>query len=235
MTESRIGYGLALEIALASAPTVFTYIAETFDATPPTMADDNHEATHFQSPNRMKEYIPGFSDGGVASFEMNYVPGSATDVFLNSLRGVPIIARLTYANGIQVLFNALRESYEPAIPNDDKMTASLGLKVTGDPFMSASPVAPGNLVLPTIAGTAQVGQLLTADHGVWRGALSFTYQWQGDTGGNGTFANISGQTGQTMVVPVSQQGDDVRVVVTGVNSAYSTAANSVETATVAAA
>lgn len=233
-TNARIGYGFALEIAFASAPTVFTHIKECFAATPPSQTDDNHEASHFQSPNRQKEYIPGLSDGGEASFEMNYVPGSATDVFLRSTRGLALFARVTFANGVQILFNCLRQTYETDIPNDDKMTAALALKVTGDPYQSAV-AAPRNLVLPTIAGVAQVGQVLTADPGEWAGALSFSYQWQGDASGNGTFTNISGETGQTMVVPVSQVGDDVRVVVTGTNTNSSVAANSVETASVAAA
>jgi hypothetical protein len=234
-TEASIGYGSALEIARASAPTDFTHIRETTDGTPPSVTDDNHEASHSQSPNRFKEYISGMSDGGEASFEMNYVPGSATDRFLLGLRGVKLVARYTFASGVQVIFDCLRQSYEANDPVNDKRTATLGLKVTGEPYMSASPVAPRNLVAPSISGTAQVGQLLTVDNGEWAGATSFTYQWQGDTGGNGTFANIAGQTGQSMVVPVSQQGDDVRCVVTGVNTAYSTAANSPETASVAAA
>lgn len=234
-TNASIGYGTVLEIALASAPTVFTYIREVFDATPPSDTDDSIQASHFQSPNRTHEYIPGWTDGGEASFQMNYVPGSATDAFLRSVKGLKLIARLTFANGVRILFNCTRQGYEVAVPNDDKMTATLSLKVSGEPSQSAA-AAPINLVLPSISGTAQVGQVLTAYPGEWAGAQVLTYQWQGDASGNGTFTNISGETGQTMVVPVSQQGDDVRVVVTAANSsAFTTAANSVETSAVAAA
>lgn len=234
-TNASIGYGTVLEIALASAPTVFTYIREVFDATPPSDTDDSIQASHFQSPNRTHEYIPGWTDGGEASFQMNYVPGSATDAFLRSVKGLKLIARLTFANGVRILFNCTRQGYEVAVPNDDKMTATLSLKVSGEPSQSAA-AAPINLVLPSISGTAQVGQVLTADPGEWAGAQALTYQWQGDASGNGSFTNISGETGQTMVVPVSQQGDDVRVVVTAANSsAFTTAANSVETSAVAAA
>lgn len=235
-TNAGIGYGTVLEIALASAPTVFTYVREVFNATPPSDTDETVDVTHFQSPNRTREYIPGLTDGGEASFEMNYVPGSATDTFLRStIKGVKLIARLTFANGVRIVFNCTRQGYEKGVPNEDKMTATLTLKVSGEPSQSAA-AAPINLVLPTITGTAQVGQVLTADPGEWAGAQALTYQWQGDASGNGTFANISGETGQTMVVPVSQQGDDVRVVVTAANSSiYTTAANSVETGAVAAA
>lgn len=233
-TQAAIGYGFTVEIAFASAPTAFTQIKECFQINAPNVTDDNHEATHSQSPNRFKEYIPGLSDGGEVTAEMNFVPGSVTDLFLLSTRGLALFTRITFANGVQILFNCLRQGYERDIPNDDKKTASLGLKVTGNPYQSAV-AAPRNLVLPSISGVAQVGQVLTADPGEWAGALSFGYQWQGDTSGNGTFTNISGATDQTLVVPVSQVGDDVRVVVTGTNTNSSVAANSVETASVAAA
>jgi hypothetical protein len=234
-TNAAIGYGTVLEIALASAPSSFTYIREMFNATPPNEADETVDVTHMQSPNRTREFIPGFTDGGEASFEINHVPGSATDTFLRSLKGKRLVARVTFANGVRFTFACSRQGYEIAVPNEDKMTATLTLKVSGEPSQSAA-AAPINLVLPSISGTAQVGQVLTADPGEWAGAQALTYQWQGDTSGNGTFTNISGETGQTLVVPVSQQGDDVRVVVTAANSSiYTTAANSAETSTVLAA
>ena len=39
--------------------------------------------------------------------------------------------------------------------------------------------APTNTTLPTITGTAQVGQTLTASTGAWNGSpTSFAFQWQ---------------------------------------------------------
>lgn len=234
-TNAGIGYGTVLRLALASAPTAFTYIREVFDITPPSQTDENVKASHFQSPNRTHEYIAGWTEPGEASAQMNYVPGSATDLFLISIKGKALIAQVIFPNGVRIQFNCTRGAYETAIPNEDRMTATLGLKVSGDPTQSAA-AAPINLVLPSITGTAQVGQVLTADPGEWAGALDLTYQWQGDTSGNGTFTNISGETGSTLVVPVSQQGDDVRVVVTAANaSIHTTAANSAETTAVLAA
>lgn len=99
------------------------------------------------------------------------------------------------------------------------------------------PVAPSNSSAPTIDDTTPiVGQTLTASPGTWAGSPlpSFSYQWQADTGGNGTFANISGATAQTFVVTSDQSGDDIRVVVTATNAAGSASANSAETSAVAA-
>ncbi len=233
-TAARIGYGTVLEIALASAPSVFTYIREVFDATPPADSDDNVEGSHMQSPGKRREYIPGLTDSGEASYEMNYVPGSATDLFLRSIRGKKLIARNTFANGVQVIFNANRQDYETAIPVDDRMTATLTLKVSGEPYLT-TPTAPRNLVAPTITGTPQVGVPLTINPGDWAGATDLTYQWQADASGNGSFANISGATGESYVPVGADQGDDIRCTVTGANGTYSTAVNSAETASVAAA
>lgn len=91
------------------------------------------------------------------------------------------------------------------------------------------PVLPTNTTLPTITGTAQVGQVLTASPGVWTGSPDITYQWQ--SGG----ANIPGATGKTFTVPSGQLGNVLRVVVRGTTSRGFATANSAGTAAVIAA
>jgi hypothetical protein len=101
----------------------------------------------------------------------------------------------------------------------------------------ATPEAPANVSVPTISGTLIVGQTLYATEGVWTGspAPTFSYQWQADTAGNGTFANIGGATSNTYLLTASEAGDDVRVVVTATNGVPPDAsANSVATDTIAA-
>jgi hypothetical protein len=226
-TEARIGYGTVLELALASAATAFTYIKEVFDMTPPADADDNVQGSHMQSPGRKHEYIPGMSDSGEASFEMNYVPGSDTDRFLRSIRGKKLIARLTFANGVQVLFNCARQGYEQAVPLDDRQTATLTLKVSGDPYLTA-PTAPRNLVLPTISGTAKVGVPLTVSPGDWAGATDLAYQWEA------AGVAIVGATSESYVPVGGDVGDTITCVVTGANAAFNTAAETAATAAVVA-
>lgn len=234
-TNALLGYGQTLELAYASAPTVFTQIREIFNATPPNRSRETVQVTHFQSPNRKHEKIPGIGDSGAASYEMNYIPGSATDAYLRAADGFSMVARHTWPNGFQMLYSCSISAYEPDGPLDDRMVASLELEVSGDPYMSASATSPRNLVLPTISGTPQVGQLLTVDPGEWAGVNAIAFQWQADTAGNGTFVDIAGATASTFVPTASQEGDDIRCEVTGTNPSLSTVANSAETATVAAA
>jgi uncharacterized repeat protein (TIGR01451 family) len=99
----------------------------------------------------------------------------------------------------------------------------------------ASP--PANTVAPTISGTAQEGQTLTANNGTWTGVPSptFTYQWRRcDVSGN-SCVGISGGTASTYVVSSSDVGGTIRVAVTGTNTVGSATAVSAQTGTIAAA
>lgn len=89
--------------------------------------------------------------------------------------------------------------------------------------------APTNIVKPSVVGSSLAqGATLTAEEGDWTGQpTSYTYQWQADTSGNGSFSNISGATNKTHVIAAGQAGDAVRVQVTAINAAgSSSAANS---------
>ena len=95
--------------------------------------------------------------------------------------------------------------------------------------------APTNSAAPTISGTAQVGQTLTAANGTWNSSTTptFTYQWQRcDTAGNGCAA-IGGATAQTYAVQAADVNHTLRVVVTAKNASGSGSATSAQTAIVA--
>jgi len=96
-----------------------------------------------------------------------------------------------------------------------------------------NPVAgsvPVNVSPPSISAAAMtVGTTLTAIEGVWTNQpTSFSYQWQHDVSGNGTYSNVSvGGTGKTYVPVVGDVADNIRVQVTAINGAgSSSAANS---------
>ena len=100
----------------------------------------------------------------------------------------------------------------------------------------SSNVAPKNTAKPAIGGNPQVGEELTADHGMWTGGVrSFAYQWQRcDTAGNGC-TNVTGATGSSYGVRVIDVAHTMRVVVTATNLAGSAAAGSDATRVVLAA
>lgn len=73
-------------------------------------------------------------------------------------------------------------------------------------------VSPITGSVPTIAGSAKVGQKLTANAGVWTSGVTLTYQWS--AGGQA----IAGATRSTLVLGAAQVGRTVTVTVTGVKA-----------------
>jgi hypothetical protein len=95
------------------------------------------------------------------------------------------------------------------------------------------PPAPANTALPTISGTAQQGQALTASNGSWSNSpTSYAYQWQ-DCSSSSSCSNISGATAASYTLASSDVGDTVDVIVTATNAGGSGSATSAQTQTVA--
>ncbi len=227
MTDARIGYGTTYEIFSGGE---FVEVAEVSNVTPGEATTDRIDATHMKSPGRRREYISGLIDSGEASFEINWLPGSDTDVLLRGLQtsGETTDHRITFPNGVTVTYEAQVTGFGKAVPIDDKMSATLTISVSGDETWGAAS-APSNSVLPAISGIAQVGQVLTAWPGKWSNAPSFTYVWKNEG------VAIPGATDDTYTPVVGDIGDNITVTVTGTNSAGNASATSVETAAVIAA
>nr|CAD6417715.1 tail protein [Rhizobium sp. Q54] len=139
MTDARIGYGTIYEIWDASLTTpAFVEVAEVINVTPGEATADRIDATHMQSPNRRREYISGLIDNGEASFEINWVPGSDTDVLIRELfeSGETVEHRITFPAAAgdprpTVTYEASIIGFSKAIPIDDRMTATITVAVSG--------------------------------------------------------------------------------------------------------
>lgn len=228
-TEASIGYGTQFDISRDSEAS-WLHIGEVYDVTPPNDTVDEVDATHTQSPNRTREFIPGLIDPGEASFEQNFIPGSTSDVLIREIKalGERVRCRITFPNGVTWKFTGWVSGYEPAVPTDDKMTATVTWRVTG-PTVSTPAAAPTNTALPAIGGIAQVGQTLTAYPGSWTGSPSFAYVWKSEG------VTISGATSETYVPVAGDVGDNITVTITGTNAAGNASATSAETLPVIAA
>lgn len=98
---------------------------------------------------------------------------------------------------------------------------------------AASAAIPKNKTLPTISGTALVGQTLVATHGTWSGnPTSFHYAWSRCDTTGAACLGISGATGKIYTVAASDVGHTIRVTVTARNADGATQATSAATAIV---
>ena len=227
MANATIGWGITVQMALTSAPTVFTNLDEVFDITFPEAVYDDIDVTHYLSPGRRREFIAGLGDSGEFDMSMNYVPGSASDVYLLAALGNNRVVKVTFPNGRAVTFTAAIKQYNPdSVPVDDRMTAVCSGKLSGDPAWSAA-AAPVNALLPSISGVLTSGQVLTANEGVWSGAPVFTYQWRR------AGSNLGGQTAKTYTLVAGDVGNGIDVIVTATNTTGAANATSARTANVA--
>jgi hypothetical protein len=79
-------------------------------------------------------------------------------------------------------------------------------------------LTPAVSVAPSITGTPQQGQTLTAAPGTWSAAdATFAYQWQKCDAAGANCADIAGQTAQTYAVQPTDVGATLRVNVTATN------------------
>jgi hypothetical protein len=95
-------------------------------------------------------------------------------------------------------------------------------------YSLSAPTPPSNSSPPTISGTAQSGQTLTADPGSWDGTqpLSYAYQWRRCDSAGASCTDISGATAKTYSLGAGDVGSTIRVTVTASNSAGSSSAGS---------
>ncbi len=116
------------------------------------------------------------------------------------------------------------------------VTASNVDGLTTQASAATNPVAPdppGNTIAPTISGTAERSDTLSATAGTWTGPdNSYAYQWQRDCGGG--FADVTGATTDSDTLTAADEGCSVRVVVVATNPDAAIAQASQPTATVTA-
>lgn len=133
-SAAKIAYGSTLEVETSPGSGTYTTIAEIKSVSKPNASVDDVEVTHMTSPNLAKEFIAGLTDYGDIQFDINWIPGSATDTFLEAWRasGLNRSTRITYPGSIKDTFPAYMKGYEAgAAGPGDVLAGTLTLKVAG--------------------------------------------------------------------------------------------------------
>lgn len=136
-TKAQLGYSSQLQRGDGVAPPNegFTTVGEVTSIKGPDQKRDMKDATNMQSPGSAKEFIAGLKDNGTLSFDISWVPGDAqhdglqADFDNGTLRNFKIV--LPVAFGKTISFAALVESLSGVIPVDDKITRTIGLRISG--------------------------------------------------------------------------------------------------------
>lgn len=136
MTDAAIGWGAELHLHDGATPGALVELEEITAITPPNPQTEDVEATHFKSPNRRREYIAGLIEDGEGTFEMNYVPGSATDILIRAAQasGEARAYKLVIPDGSatwEITGDLIVKGYERSVPIDDRMTATMSVRFTG--------------------------------------------------------------------------------------------------------
>jgi subtilisin family serine protease len=115
---------------------------------------------------------------------------------------------------------------------DPDGTSSASAPLTA-PVGEAPPPAPANTAPPTVSGTPEEGQVLTASSGSWSGSPAvYAYQWRRCDSAGANCVALAGATAQTYRVGSADIGSTLRVEVTASNPSGSATAGSAATAVV---
>ena len=144
-TNASIGHGNLFQIRDGS-PLVWTTVAEVTNITPPAIARDAIDATHTESPDGWREFVPGLKDGGQVSIDLNFVPDSnSTDLLLGTFDNSALLAcRILFNDGDQDSspitasvwsFSAICTGFAPEAPVDGKQAANATFKISGKPTL----------------------------------------------------------------------------------------------------
>jgi predicted secreted protein len=134
---TNVGIGLGAQFWLDSASDVLTQLSEIISVALPNSQVEDVEATHMASANRRREYVAGLIDDGEGTIEMNYVPGSATDVLIvaaladGETRDYKVVLPVADGSTWEVTGDCIVKGYERNAPIDDRMTATLTVRFTG--------------------------------------------------------------------------------------------------------
>lgn len=120
----------------SEAEETFEPIANVTSLSPPNISRETLDVTSHDSPNGYMEFLGGLKDPGEVSFDVNYDPSEHDKLVEDFEKNLPVNYEVAFPDGTVWAFGAILTAFEPEAPYDDKLTASLTLKVTSKPAIT---------------------------------------------------------------------------------------------------
>jgi len=139
MANKYLGFVVTLGIYNGST---YDTVAGVRDIDGPGLSTDTVEVSSRSSANRWREFIAGMRDGGEVSFDIVYDPAetthknAATGLLALQVSGAATQFRLGLPATVNWDFSAICTKFQPTAPLEDALTASVTLKVTGQPTLA---------------------------------------------------------------------------------------------------
>ena len=135
-TKAKIGHLSTYGIRIGGTGS-FQKVAEVTNLTPPGRTRDTVDATHLESPDGYKEYIPGLKDAGEATLTINFDPADQ-DILLEAFENGAVESQITFPNKVTLTFDGIVTGYEiNDVVADEKMSATFTVKPSGRPVLAA--------------------------------------------------------------------------------------------------
>jgi hypothetical protein len=139
-SKAMTGFGSKFSMAatLLALPNAESEWAEVIAMKLPSDSWDTAEVTHFGSANRRREHIKTLIDGGEADIQVNLIPGSVTDLAAAeaAASSEAYFYQFLIPSGVgtfwKVSGDCLAITYDRETPLEDRMTATISVKFTGD-------------------------------------------------------------------------------------------------------
>lgn len=143
MSNAISAFGTLLKIGDGGSPETFTTIAEVTNISGPSLSMNTVDVTSHDSTDGWREFVGGLLDGGEVTLDINFIPtdpthsystGLLNDMVNRTKRNFQLV--FPDAGNTTWSFTALITAFEPSAPTDDKLSASVTLKITGKPTLA---------------------------------------------------------------------------------------------------
>lgn len=142
-SEADIGHGVRFQRNDSGSPPTWEDLGELLDSGGPSMARDAIEVTHSQSPDRFREFIPGMIDGGEATLQIAYIPGSTAfaSLYADILSKEVKEYRILFPDEASTAwrFQGFITAISPTQPLTESKVADVTIKITGKPNLGPTP------------------------------------------------------------------------------------------------